>query len=141
VLTVKQVQTFFWVARLGTVSKAAEKLHITQSAATKRLQELEAVAAVPLFEGGGRKSRLTPKGQELFVDSERLLELLEELERLKSTTETPARTLRIGLTELIALTWFPSFLKQLKALHPSITVEPEIDQSSVVRRKMEEGTP
>jgi len=139
VLTVKQLQTFFWVARLGTVNKAAEKLHVTQSAATKRLQEVEAVAAVPLFEGGGRKSRLTPKGQELLADCERLLELIEELERLKNTTETPARTLRIGLTELIALTWFPDFLKRMKTLHPTITVEPEIDQSSVVSRKVEEA--
>lgn len=38
-LTVKQIETFYWVAKLGTVQRAADKLHITQSAATKRLQD------------------------------------------------------------------------------------------------------
>jgi DNA-binding transcriptional LysR family regulator len=138
-LTVKELQTFYWVARLGTVSKAAEKLHVTQSAATKRLQEVEAITSAPLFESGGRKNQLTVKGKELLADCERLLELLEQLERLKRATEAPARTLRIGLGELTALTWFPSFLRKMKAIHPTITVQPEIDMSSTLRGRVLEG--
>jgi len=138
-LTIKQLQTFYWIARLGTVSKAADKLHVTQSAATKRLQELEAVAATPLFESGPRKEFLTPKGKELVTDCERLLAMLSELERLKNTTVQPVRTLHVGLGELAVLTWFPAFLQRMKALFPTITVQPEIDLSSILRRKVEEG--
>jgi DNA-binding transcriptional LysR family regulator len=138
-LTVKQLETFYWVARFGTVNKAAEKLYVTQSAATKRLQEIEAVAVAPLFEGSSRKNQLTPKGRELLADCERLLELLDELEQLRATIETPPRTLRIGLGELTALTWFPTFLKRMKALHPTIMVEPELDMSSALSRRLEEG--
>jgi DNA-binding transcriptional LysR family regulator len=139
VLTVKQLQTFYWVARLGTVSKAAEKLHVTQSAATKRLQELEAVATASLFESSGRKKQLTPKGKELLTDCERLLDLLDQMERLKESTTVPARTLRVGLGELTALTWFPVFLRRMKVMHPMITVQPEIDMSSTLRRRVIEG--
>lgn len=61
-LTVKQIETFYWVAKLGTVQRAADKLHITQSAATKRLQDVEAKSAARLFEGSGKKARLSAKG-------------------------------------------------------------------------------
>jgi DNA-binding transcriptional LysR family regulator len=138
-LTVKQLQTFYWVARLGTVSKAADKLHVTQSAATKRLQEIESIASVPLFESAGRKNQLTSKGRELLSDCERLLDLVDQLERLKRSAEVPARTLKIGLGELTALTWFPAFLRRMKAIHPTITVQPEIDMSSTLREKVLEG--
>jgi molybdate transport repressor ModE-like protein len=90
-LTIKQLQTFYWVARLGTLNKAAEKLYITQSAATKRLQEVEAIAATPLFESGGRKNALTPKGQELMRECERLFELLEDLDLRKGAMQQPTR--------------------------------------------------
>lgn len=138
-LTVKQLQTFFWVARLGTVRKAADKLHVTQSAATKRLQELDAVSSTPLFESGGRKNMLTQKGKEFLTDCERLLDLLDELERLKHSSEQPARTLQFGVTELTAMTWFPAFVKRMRALFPTITISPEIGMSSDLRAKVEEG--
>jgi DNA-binding transcriptional LysR family regulator len=139
-LTVKQLQTFFWAARLGTVGRAADRLNITQSAATKRLQELEALASTSLFEGdNGRKNRLTPKGRELLADCERLLALLDEMDSLKRATEQPARTLHVGLTELTALNWLPLFLKRMKSLYPTIAIQPEIDLSTFLRRKVQEG--
>lgn len=138
-LTIKQLQTFYWVARLGSVSKAAERLHVTQSAATKRLQELEAVAAVPLFEPGWKKGKLTLKGKEILADCERLLNLVDQMDRVRHSAETPAPTLRVGLGELTALTWFPAFLRRMKAVHPTVTVQPEIDLSSILRGKVAES--
>lgn len=138
-LTIKQLQTFYWVARLGTVSQAAERLHVTQSAATKRLQELESVASIPLFEPGPKKGRLTHKGREILADCEGLLALVDQLERIKRSTEAPAPILRIGLGELTALTWFPAFLRRMKAVHPTVTIQPEIDMSTILRDKVAES--
>lgn len=137
--TIKQLQTFYWVARLGTLKKAADKLHITQSAVTKRLQEVEAIASTALFENDSRRSMLTPHGKALIVECERLFELIDELEELKGHTRQPARTLHVGLTELIALTWFPDFLRRMKTVYPTVTVQPEIDLSSLLRKKVEDG--
>jgi DNA-binding transcriptional LysR family regulator len=138
-LTIKQLQAFYWVARLGTLNKAAEKLHITQSAATKRLQEVEAAAAGPLFEGEGRKSQLTRLGRDLERECERLFEQLQALEQLKRSGHPPVRVLKVGLTEMVALTWFPDFLKRMKALYPSLIVQPEIDLSLTLQEKLERG--
>ena len=137
--TIKQLETFYWVGRLGTVAKAAEKLHVTQSAVTKRLQEVEAYVAAPLFEREARKNLLTPVGKDLLAESEHLFELLERLEKMKGLTQQPTRTLHIGLTELTALTWFPSFLMRMKGVYPTVTVQPEIDLSSLLLHKVLEG--
>jgi DNA-binding transcriptional LysR family regulator len=138
-LTIKQIQAFYWVARLGTLSKAADKLHITQSAATKRLQEVEAIAASPLFEKTSRKNLLTPKGQELLAECEKLFKSLDELELLKGTAQQPARIIRVGLTELTAMTWFGSFSKEMKKVYPAVTLQPELNLSSVLLKGIEEG--
>ncbi len=138
-LTLKQIEAFYWVAKLGTLNKAAAKIHITQSAATKRLQEVEAVSALPLFEAGNRKNVLTPKGRELLAECEKLFAVMGELETLRDAKQQMARVLHIGLTEVTALTWFPRFLRKIKEIYPAITVQPEIDLSSPLRRKVESG--
>ncbi len=138
-LTIKQIQAFYWVARLGTLNKAAEKLYITQSAATKRLQEVEAIAVTPLFENGGRKNAVTQKGHELMRECERLFELLEELDMLKGATQQPARLMHVGLTELTALTWFGRFIREMKDVYPAVTIQPEIDLSTLLRQRLEDG--
>ncbi|AEI82446.1 transcriptional regulator LysR family (plasmid) [Cupriavidus necator N-1] len=137
--TIKQLETFYWVGRLGTIAKAADKLHVTQSAVTKRLQELEASVAAPLFERESRKNLLTPAGKELLIKSEHIFEMLDRLEKMKGSTQQPARILHVGLGELTALTWFPSFLKRMKDVYPSVTVQPEIDMSSLLLQKVKEG--
>jgi DNA-binding transcriptional LysR family regulator len=138
-LTVKQIEAFYWVARLGTLNRAAERLHITQSAATKRLQEVESVAAAPLFESNGRKNALTQKGREMVRECEKLLSRLDELGALKKASPQPARIVHVGLTELTAMTWFPRFIGEVKKLHPRLGIQPEIALSSLLLRKLEAG--
>jgi len=138
-LTIKQLQAFYWVARLGTLSRAAEKLHITQSAMTKRMQEVQAAAAQPLFERNGRNSRLTQFGRELEAECGTLLELLRVFDDLKNLEHQSARLLRVGLTEMVALTWFADFLRRMKRVYPFITIQPEIDLSLLLQDKLEQG--
>ncbi|RKE34712.1 DNA-binding transcriptional LysR family regulator [Paraburkholderia sp. BL23I1N1] len=140
-LTIKQLEAFYWVARLGTVDRAANKLHITQSAATKRLQELEAIVVEPVFESQRTKSKLSAKGQELFELCKDLLESVANLEELQSSTRSVARILQIGMTELVATTWFPRFVGKMKEIYPNVLVQPELVHLSVeLRAKVLEGS-
>ncbi len=138
-VTIKQLESFYWVARLGTIAKAADKLHVTQSAITKRIQELQRNIASPLFERDSRKNLLTPNGKELQTQSEQLFEMLARLEKIKNEKTHITRVLHIGLGEMTALTWFPSFLKQMKEVYPSVTIQPEIDQSLPLFEKLIDG--
>ncbi|WP_316156937.1 LysR family transcriptional regulator [Cupriavidus sp. BIC8F] len=138
-ITIKQVEAFYWTAKLGTVQRAASKLHVTQSAATKRLQELERISAVPLFEASGRKSALTPKGQEMLALCEGFLAATARLEEVKASARHVARTLHIGITEMVALTWFPSLVRKLNSIYPQVTLHPDVDLSASLRDKVLDG--
>lgn len=138
-LTIKQLQAFYWVARLGTLSRAADKLHVTQSAMTKRMQEVQAAAARPLFERKGRNSQLTQFGRELLAECDRLFESLRVFDELKKLEHQPVRLLRVGLTEMVALTWFADFLRRMRRIYPLITIQPEIDLSLILQDKVEQG--
>ncbi|SMG48737.1 LysR family transcriptional regulator [Paraburkholderia susongensis] len=138
-LSVKQIETFYWVAKLGTVQRAADKLHITQSAATKRLQDVEAKSAAPLFEAGGKKARLTAKGHEMLTLCESLLDSIGRLQAYRDADRHVARVVQIGLTELVALTWFPAFLKEMHELFPHLTLQPYVDMSGPLREQVIDG--
>jgi DNA-binding transcriptional LysR family regulator len=138
-LTVKQIETFYWVAKLGTVQRAADKLHITQSAATKRLQDIEAKSASPLFEEGGKKARLSAKGHEMYALCESLLDSIGRLQAYQDAGRQMARVLHIGLTELVALTWFPVFLQQMRGSFPNVILQPQVDMSGPLQEQVIDG--
>jgi DNA-binding transcriptional LysR family regulator len=137
--TLKQVEAFFWVARLGTLQRAADKLNITQSAVTKRLQEFEAASAAPLFDAAAKRTTLTVKGREILAQCERLLDSVGELEEAQHADQRIARVVRIGVTELVVLTWFPHFMREMRKAYPELTFQPDIDLSLSLRDKVLEG--
>jgi DNA-binding transcriptional LysR family regulator len=49
-ITLRQLETLHWIAQLGTFERAALKLNTTQSAVSKRIQELEAASGLPVFD-------------------------------------------------------------------------------------------
>lgn len=71
-----QVESFLEVVRHGSVSQAAEVLHVTQPALTARLQSLEAQLGGQLFERSHRGMHLTEAGRALLPYAERAVDLL-----------------------------------------------------------------
>jgi DNA-binding transcriptional LysR family regulator len=62
--TLRQLDTFLEVVRQSSVSRAAEKLHVTQPAVSMQLRQLEEAVGMPLLEQIGRKIQLTDAGQD-----------------------------------------------------------------------------
>lgn len=138
-INLKQIETFYWTLKLGTLQRAATRLFITQSAATKRLQELEKHACLPLFETGSHKAQLSAKGTELLEASEGLIHSLAKLDALRGSSRQTLRTVRIGLTELSTVTWFTEFVTRTKAELPDIELHPDVDLSARLQRKLLDG--
>ncbi|MEN9771296.1 MAG: hypothetical protein RLZZ180_2926, partial [Pseudomonadota bacterium] len=67
------LETFVWIARLGSFSKTAERLNSTLSAVSARMQALESELGVRLLERQGRSIRLTQQGRDALPIAERLL--------------------------------------------------------------------
>ena len=74
-MNMKQLETFYWVERLGSFSAAAERVHATQSTISMRIQELEQSLGVRLFDRSHRMARLTAKGRELLPYVRQMVEL------------------------------------------------------------------
>ena len=138
-LTFKQLEAVYWVVKLGGFSQAAQQLHTTQSAMSKRVQELEALVHTPIFDRALRSVQLTAKGEELFAAAERLLAGRDSLVDRLMNTGTPSRRLRLGVTEVTAMTWLPRFVDGIHELYPAVQIDPEVDSGARLRDRLLAG--
>src|SRR5262249_36477951 len=72
-MDLKHVRTFVAVAELGTVSKAALRLRVTQPALSRQIIDLEKELGLTLFDRVGSRLRLTGEGEQLLLNCRRLL--------------------------------------------------------------------
>ncbi|APW38681.1 hypothetical protein RD110_16955 [Rhodoferax koreense] len=138
-VTFKQIEAFHWIHRLGGFQRAAERLHTSQAAISKRVQELELAFGTELFDRSGRLARLTPKGVELLPMVESLMRQREQFEETIGRPEVLVRQLRLGVTELTALTWLPALVGRLRERYPKVAIEPDVDLSTGLRAKLAAG--
>jgi DNA-binding transcriptional LysR family regulator len=136
VMTFKQLEAIYWVARLGSFAQAAAKLHTTQSAISKRIHELESLFDTPLFDRSLRSARLTDKGEEMFAVAQRLLAQRESAVEQFQRPEVIERRLRLGVTELTAMTWLPRLVQRIETVYPKVVIEPDVDTSVALRDKL-----
>lgn len=138
--SLKQVEALYWIARFGTFERAAAKLNTTQSTISKRIHELERVAGMPLFDRSRRSARLTDKGEQLLALAQEMLALQQRVMNLKAGDETPSRRLRLGITELTALTWLPRLVARLRAKYPKVAIETEVGMSRDLYDRLQEDS-
>lgn len=137
--TLKQIETLAWLSKLGTLERAAGKLNITPAAAGRRIGELARQCAFPLFASQRVKSRLSAQGDRLVEHSLRLLAAHDELILLRTPARRDGAILRLGVTELVALTWFPAFVRRMRAAHPQVSLHPDVDLAVSLRAKLADG--
>jgi DNA-binding transcriptional LysR family regulator len=138
VVTFKQLEALYWIVELGSFETAASKLHMSQSAISKRIQELEDAFGVQIFDRSRRNARLSEKGQELLDYARDLLERRDYLIERISTREVLVKRFRLGVTELTALTWLPALVDEIRRTYPRVQIEPSVELSSDLFRKLGE---
>ena len=137
--TFKQLEALYWVGTMGGFAHAADRLNTTQSAISKRIQDLEHLFDTPLFDRSGRTAKLTEKGEEMLTIAKGLLDHRDTTVEHFSRPEIIERTIRIGVTELTAMTWLPRFVERLRAKYPRAAIEPIVDLSVKLRDEMVAG--
>lgn len=135
-MTFKQLEALYWIAKLGGFAQAANQLHTTQSAVSKRVHELELLFDTRLFDRSQRSARLTDKGEEMFVLAARLLEQRDAAVEQFGKPGVVQRRLRIGVTELTAMTWLPRLVGLIQRRYPKVTLAPDVDDSLQLRDKL-----
>lgn len=138
-MTLKQLETFYWVHRLGGFAAAAQHLHTTQSAVSMRIQDLESSLGVSLFDRNQRAARLTAKGQELVPYAERLMAATSEIRHRIGDPKVLSGTVRLGVTEFVAVTWLPKLVGTINENYPDIALELDVDLTLTQLRKLQSG--
>lgn len=108
--SIRQLVTFQTVARLGSVSLAADELHLSQSAVSIQIATLEASAGAPLVARTGRGVKLTEAGELLMTYTERVLGLWNETsDEMATFIGAFSGSLRVGAVTT-AEYWLPRLL-------------------------------
>ncbi|HWK67763.1 MAG TPA: LysR family transcriptional regulator [Rhizobiaceae bacterium] len=136
----RQIETFYWAARLGSFAQAANRLNATQSAVSMRIQELEARIGVQLFDRSQRTARLTPQGTLLMSHAEEILLASDRFLHAAADKEEIVGYVRLGVAEIVALTWLPRLIRFVRENYPRLQLEIEVSLSHLIEEKLYAGT-
>ena len=128
--TLAQLETFYWISRLGSFQAAARRLHLSQPTVSLRIRELELGLGTPLFQRVGRRVRLTADGAALVDDAERLLGIAGSIDARARAGSPVHGLLRFGAPESFALICLPGLVRLLEQAHPELNLEVMIETSS-----------
>lgn len=127
--TFKQLEALIAVVDHGTFDGAATRLGLVQSAITRQIQELEHWLGFPLFDRSGRSAKPTLMAAEVVTHARQVLLQRDIVSSCLISPEVLSRKLRIGITELSALTWLPRLIKAIATHYPKVRIEPEVELS------------
>ncbi len=102
-MEIRRLRVFRTIVETGTVSRAAELLHVTPGALSKTVRQLEQEVGRTLFHRTGRRLRLTEEGLLLYRESAQLIEeYARVLQRLDAAPEQRDPTLRLATFEVFS---------------------------------------
>ncbi len=119
--TIRQLEIFNAVVEFGQVTKAAQKLFLTQSAVSLALTEMENQLGGPLFDRTGRSLELNDRGRYLLPVSHEILDKLEDLNSLMNEKEGQfAGSLNLVASSTIGNYVLPYLITAFRSLHPDV---------------------
>lgn len=132
----RQLSTFHAIARLGSVSAAADEMHLTQPAVSIQLKILEESAGTPLVQRTGRGIRLTEAGELMAGYAGRILELWREAgEEMATLQGVFAGTLRVGAVST-AEYLMPPLLIAFANDNPKVKVKLQVGNRDAIVRML-----
>lgn len=118
------LRTFVTVAEEGTLTRAAQRLFVSQPALTKQIKQLETVLRTTLFERSREGMTLTAPGRELAREAPAVLAAWDRaLRQTKSTADRARRVLRVGFLASAANEATPAIIADLGRRRPGWRVE------------------
>lgn len=128
-MNLRFLETFLWIARLGSFRAAAGKLNLTQAAVSGRIASLENDLGLPLFERGSREIRLTPAGRTLIRYAEQIMAADQAMREALKGPRTVQGRIRLGIVESIVHTWFAPFMTRLHDTYPHLEIELTVEST------------
>lgn len=115
-----QIECFVRTAELGSFTKAAGLLHISQPALSKNISLLEGSLGVKLFDRQGKRFSLSPIGSQVLEHAQRILDHREQIELLCQAEQPSQHPVTIRM--MCASELFSDIMAGFRALHPDVQV-------------------
>ena len=137
-LDLELVRTFDAVIATGGFTRAAERMHKTQSTVSAQIKKLEAVVGVALLDRDTRNLRLTAAGEVLLEQGRELLRLNDELVSRLLEPELEG-TVRLGTPEDFASSHLSRVLSAFSHAHPRVRLEVTCELTRNLERQFKRG--
>ncbi|MFS2033814.1 LysR family transcriptional regulator [Polaromonas sp. CT11-55] len=139
-MNLRFVEAFYWVASLKSISRAADKLYLTQSAMSSRIATLEEELGILLLDRRDKQFKLTVAGARFFVYAQKLLELQREVKQEMGSGAPMAVSMRIGAIESVLHSWLIPWLEKLRVDHPGLELELTVETTPILMDQVQRGT-
>jgi DNA-binding transcriptional LysR family regulator len=139
-MNLRFVEAFYWVASLKSISRAADRLFLTQSAMSSRIATLEEEMGVLLLDRRDKQFKLTAAGARFLIYAQKLLELQREARQEMGSSETMAVAMRIGAIESVLHSWLIPWLEKLRSEHPGLELELTVETTPILIDQIQRGT-
>lgn len=119
-----QLRAFLAVAQTASFSRAADELHLTQPAVSKRIAQLEDELATRLLDRIGRQVTLTEAGRALLPRAQRILTEMEDSRRaIRNLAGEVAGPLRLGTSHHVGQHHLPAILRDYSRRYPEVELD------------------
>ncbi|WP_114973006.1 LysR family transcriptional regulator [Rhodoferax ferrireducens] len=139
-MNLRFVEAFYWVASLKSISRAADKLFLTQSAMSSRISTLEDELGVLLLDRRDKQFKLTTAGARFLVYAQKLLELQREVKAEMGSGAPLAVSMRIGAIESVLHSWLIPWLEKLRKDQPGLALELTVETTPLLIEQVQRGT-
>ncbi|KIH77235.1 transcriptional regulator, LysR family [Geoalkalibacter ferrihydriticus] len=139
-MDLRQLKFFLEVAHSEGFTKAAERLHIAQSALSIAIKKLEDELEVELFNRRNRRVSLTAEGEALAFHAKEIFQGVararQEIADLRGLLKGEVR---VGLTPMLSSFFFPKIISSFKQRYPALQISIDGESAGTIQRKIETG--
>ena len=136
----QSLQAFLSVAECNSFSAAAEQLHLTQPAVSKRIAALEKLLDAKLFDRIGRHIHLTEAGRALLPEAQRILQDIREARRrIDDLRGSVSGRLSMGISHHIGLHRLPPVLRKFSQRYPDVQLDIDFMDSEQAHHRILHG--
>lgn len=137
-LDVESLRTLMAVVDAGQITAAAQRLNLTQSAVSRKVQRLEQRVGRPLLVRSGRTLSPTHDGRELLADAADIVALHDRAAARLTASDVSGRV-RVGAIEEVPLVDLTEIFGDFNRLHPAATVELVVEPTDLLVQRLDAG--
>lgn len=139
-MDMRNLSYFIAVAKFKSFTKASENIHISQSALSKAVKNLEDELKVTLIDRSSRNIKLTDAGEIVFEKGLKIKESFHDLTlELYDLMNLEQGEIKIGIPPIIGYLFFPKILKGFNSLYPNIKIHLSEEGAEKIKQEVRDG--